>query len=107
MNNSVDMVDNQAEQNIKWLHKICVHLGISVRLLHCCLIMAVISVLSLNCHGFTKDTELYLHRVCNNIDVILLQETWLSDAVSAKIAATFPDFVVFHSSAMEYKLACG
>jgi len=69
--------------------------------------MAVLSVLSLNCHGFNKATESYLHRVCKNIDVILLQETWLSDKVSAKIAAAFPDFVVFHSSAMEDKLACG
>jgi len=47
-----------------------------------------------------------LSRISVNVDVILLQETWLSDAVSSKIDDALPEFLVFHSSAMEYKLSC-
>ena len=49
---------------------------------------------------------MYLSRINVNVDVILLLETWLSDAVSSKIDDALPEFLVFHSSAMEYKLSC-
>ena len=69
------------------------------------IIMAVLSVMSLNCHGFAADTVLYIRRVCKDIDVLLLQETWLSEANCSRIQAAFPEYVVFHSSAMETKLS--
>jgi len=47
-----------------------------------------------------------LSRISVNVNVVLLQETWLSDAVSSKIDDALPEFLVFHSSAMEYKLSC-
>ena len=43
-------------------------------------IMALLRILSLNCHGFNAGIEQYLKRVISKVDVILLQETWLSDA---------------------------
>jgi len=64
-------------------------------------LMAHVKALSLNCHGFNLATALYLGRVSHNVDVILLRETWLSDSVSAKIYDALPEFLVFHSSAME------
>jgi len=69
--------------------------------------MAVSTVLSLNCHGFNADTAAYLWRVTKDGDIILLQETWLSDINSSKISDMMPDFEVFHTSAMEIKLSSG
>jgi len=69
--------------------------------------MDSVKILSLNCHGFNLSTAFwYLSRISANVDVILLQQTWLSDAVSSKIDDALPKFLVFHSSAMEYKLSC-
>jgi len=67
--------------------------------------MAGINILSLNCHGFSASTVLYLHRICNNYDVILLQETWLSNANCHKISDVLPDFSMYHNSAMENRLS--
>lgn len=66
-----------------------------------------VNVLSLNCHGFNNGTMLYINRVCKDVDFILLQETWLSDANCYKLTDSFPNYVVMHSSAMEDKLAAG
>ena len=65
--------------------------------------MDSVKILSLNCHGFNLSTALYLSCISVNVDAILLQETWLSDAVSSKIDDALPEFLVFHSSAMEHK----
>ena len=56
--------------------------------------------MSLNCHGFNVGTAAYLHRACKSVDVILLQETWLSDINCSKIIESMSDFDVFHTSAM-------
>ena len=69
--------------------------------------MAAISVVSLNCHGFNMGIAQYLHRVASNADLILLQETWLSDTTCQKLTSAFTDFTVYHSSAMEDKLTTG
>ena len=63
--------------------------------------------MSLNCHGFNVGTAAYLHRACKSVDVILLQETWLSDINCSKISESMSDFDVFHTSAMEQKLSTG
>jgi len=69
--------------------------------------MASFSVMSLNCHRFNVGTAAYLHRACKSVDVILLQETWLSDINCSKISESMSDFDVFHTSAMEHKLSTG
>ena len=53
-------------------------------------------VLSLNCHGFNIGIEQYLNRLAVNIDVMLLQETWLSDYNSRQLDMISNDFIVFH-----------
>ena len=57
---------------------------------------------ALNCHGFNAGTAAYLHRACKSVDVLLLQETWLSDVNCGKIGEFLRDFDVFHTSAMEH-----
>jgi len=71
--------------------------------------MDTVRILSLNCHGFNNSTAMYISRICasHNIDVVLLQETWLSDATSHTISDAFPEYLVTHSSAMEHKLTSG
>jgi len=69
--------------------------------------MACFTVLSLNCHGFNAGSVAFLKRVCAEVDVILLQETWLSDINCNKINEALHDFEVFHTSAMETKLSSG
>jgi len=45
--------------------------------------MAQLKFLSLNCHGFNKATLCCLQSVIhNNYDIVLLQETWLSNQSS-------------------------
>jgi len=67
--------------------------------------MASFSVMSLNCHGFNDGTAAYLHKACKSVDVILLQEIWLSDINCSKISESMSDFHVFHTSSMEHKLS--
>ena len=69
--------------------------------------MACSTVLSLNCHGFNAGSVAYLKRVCAEVDIILLQETWLSDINCNKINEALHEFEVFHTSAMETKLSSG
>ena len=69
--------------------------------------MANFKVISLNCHGFNIGTAQYLRRICLNTDVILLQETWLSDVNCSRISDEFSDFVLYHNSAMEDRMASG
>jgi len=66
--------------------------------------MAKLNILSLNRHGFNMGTLRYLQDKCVSFDVILLQETWLSNDNSGRLDYISPDFVVMHSSAMEQKL---
>ena len=66
-----------------------------------------LNILSLNCHGFNFSTALYLQRICKDYDVLLLQETWLSNANCHIISDAFPDFSMYHNSAMEDRLQSG
>jgi len=50
---------------------------------------------------------LYLQRICKDYDVLLLQETWLSNANCHIISDAFPDFSMYHNSAMEDRLQSG
>jgi len=69
--------------------------------------MENVTVLSLNCHGYNAGTVAYLKRVSVGIDVMMLQETWLSDTTCNRISESLHEFEVFHSSAMELKLSSG
>ena len=71
--------------------------------------MAIIRVLSLNCHGFNDGIALwaYLLRVASDVDIILLQETWLSSANYQKIQCLLPDYIVYHSSSMKDRIQNG
>ena len=66
-------------------------------------------MLSLNCHGFNNSTVAYVQRVCTryNVDILFLQETWLTDANSHFISNSLCDYVVTHTSAMEHKITSG
>ena len=66
-------------------------------------------MLSLNCHGFNNGTAAYVQLACTryNVDILFLQETWLSDANSHIIGNSLPDYVVTHTSAMERKIVSG
>jgi len=66
--------------------------------------MAQLSILSLNCHGFNMGTLCYLRDKCSMFDIMLLQETWLSNESSKKLDDISSDFNVIHSSAMENKM---
>ena len=54
---------------------------------------------------YNSGTESYLRRLSENIDVILLQETWLSHCTSSIWDNLSTDFTVFHSSAMQHKIS--
>ena len=69
--------------------------------------MDLLRVLSLNCHGFNKGIEKSLQHICCEVDVILLQETWLSDFNNTKLDSISDSFTVFHTSAMQSKLSSG
>ena len=66
--------------------------------------MENLKVLSLNCHGYNIGIESYLDRYRNYCDIMLLQETWLSDCTAVKLDHFADTFTVFHTSAMEDKL---
>jgi len=61
-------------------------------------------VVSLNCHGFNAGSENYLRKLCVDVDVLLLKETWLSDCTSHRLKCISDEFVYYHSSAMEDKI---
>ena len=71
--------------------------------------MDALRVLSLNCHGFNNSTVAYVQRVCTryNVDILFLQETWLTDTNSHIISNSLSDYVVTHTSAMEHKITSG
>jgi len=69
--------------------------------------MAQLKFLSLNCHGFNKATLCYLQSVITDYDIVLLQETWLSNQTSHVLDNIHPGFNVYHTSAMEHKLTSG
>ena len=66
--------------------------------------MVPIRVLSFNCHGFNIGILKYLRQKCLEFDIILLQETWLSNGNSSKLDDISPDFTVLHTSAMEDRI---
>jgi len=61
-------------------------------------------IISLNCHGLNYGIICYLRSIAVCTDIILLQETWLSNANCQRLDDISCDFVFFHSSAMEDKL---
>jgi len=96
---------NLVLQTIPVLRDGCLQLYSTV---HCLLlIMASITVLSLNCHGFNVGTSMYLNRVNKHVDIILLQETWPCDATCNRLVSAFDDYDVYHTSAMEQKFSSG
>ena len=66
--------------------------------------MEIIKVVSLNCHGFNVGSDNYLRKLCVDVDVLLLQEKWLSDCTSHRLKCISDEFVYYHSSAMEDKI---
>ena len=71
------------------------------------IIMAVIKVISLNCHGFNISTASYLQNIAYDADIILLQETWLCNATSFRLNDALKDFSVYHTSSIEDKFTTG
>ena len=69
--------------------------------------MAGLRILSLNCHGYNLGIQSYLLQMRNDFDIILLQETWLSDCTSSKLDCFSDYFLVYHSSSMEDKINSG
>ena len=69
--------------------------------------MAQLRILSLNCHGLNVGCRNYLRDVLNWFDVVLLQETWLSDGNCSILSDLSSDFIYFHSSSMEDRLTAG
>ena len=64
-------------------------------------------VLSLNCHGYNLGIQSYLFRIRDYYDIILLQETWLSDCTCSKLDCFSDCFMIYHSSAMQDKVMSG
>jgi len=69
--------------------------------------MASLRILSLNCHGYNLGIQSYLFRVRDDHDIVLLQETWLSDYTSSKLDCFSDQFLVYHTSTMENKINSG
>ena len=65
--------------------------------------MAHLNILSLNCHGFNLGTLHYLRDKCSEYDILVLQETWLSNESCNKLDDISPNFLVIHTSAVENK----
>jgi len=63
-----------------------------------------IRVVSLNCHGCNVGIEAYLDQLLSTADIILLQETRLSNFTSSRLQNDSDDFQWHHTSAMEEKL---
>ena len=61
---------------------------------------------SFNLHGYRNGLSM-LYSLCDNHDVILLQEHWLHSFEFDKISLLFPDFNFYGASAMNDKVASG
>ena len=66
--------------------------------------MAALNVFSLNCHGVNDGIIKYLNDVNDMFDIILLQETWLSNKTCVQLEKISSELSVVHCSAMEIKL---
>jgi len=69
--------------------------------------MASLRILSLNCHGYNLGIQSYLFRIRDDYDIILLQETWLSDCTCSRLDVFSDYFYVYHSSAVQEKIMSG
>jgi len=69
--------------------------------------MDKLSVLSVNCHGYNIGMGSYLDRFRDTCDIILLQETWLSDCNVVKLDYLSDNYIIYHSSAMQDKIKTG
>jgi len=49
--------------------------------------------LSLNCHGMNDSIITYLRRIIVDYDIVLLQETWLSDLLCKRLAEISNDYI--------------
>ena len=68
--------------------------------------MANLQIASLNCHGLNSAVARYIYSSLTFADIILLQETWLSNQTSSRLHDFFSEsYLCFHSSAMEEKLS--
>ena len=66
--------------------------------------MSTLRICSFNCHGVNTGTLNYLRGKCVEFDILLLQETWLSNETCTKLDDISSDFSVLHTSAMESKI---
>ena len=66
--------------------------------------IAALRAFSLNCHGVNDGIIKYLEDASNMFDIILLQETWLSNKTSVQLEKISSGLSVVHCSAMEIKL---
>jgi len=67
--------------------------------------MAPLRILSFNCHGYNIGTLHYLRQKCSEFDILLLQETWLSNETSNRLNDISSDFTVL--SEMTYNVSMG
>jgi len=63
--------------------------------------MAALRVFSLNCHGVNDGIIKYLEDASDMFDIILLQETWLSDKSSVQLEKIPSGLSVVHCSVLE------
>ena len=68
----------------------------------------LISVVTYNLHGFNQGVE-YLSELCSkgNIDIIFVQETWLTPSGMTKLESLNVNYLVYGRSAMETAVSCG
>ena len=57
-------------------------------------------ILSFNMHGNNQSKD-YLSHLCQNFDILFLQQHWLLPSELSLLTACAPNFVVFGSSALQ------
>ena len=62
--------------------------------------------LSFNMHGYNQSKD-YLSHLCQNFDILFLQEHWLLPSELSLLTVCAPKFVVFGSSALESSVSRG
>ena len=59
--------------------------------------MVVLRVFSLNCHGVNDGIIRYLNDACDTFDILLLQETWLSNNTYVRLDEISSGLSVFYA----------
>jgi len=62
--------------------------------------------LSFYMHGYNQSKD-YLSHLCQNFDILFLQEHWLLHSELNLLTARAPNFVVFGSSALDSSVSRG